>query len=110
MKELYAEGVANRSGPESWGGLREEVAQALTGASAGAVIEPRKKLPDADPVCVAGRPRGTHRYREMRSGPAGSETRRTSRTFEHENREIPEAPGGAVRPGRTVQGHPERPS
>ena len=96
MKELHAEGVATRSDPESCGRHREVATEALTGASMGAAIEPRKSLSDADPVHVAGRPHGQHRQREMRSGPAGSETRSTSRTFEHENREIPEAPGGAV--------------
>jgi len=96
MRELYVEGVATRNDPESCGHHREVMTEALTGASMGADTEPRKKLPDADPVHGAGRPHGAHRQREMRTGPAGSETRRTSRTFEHENREIPEVPGRVV--------------
>jgi len=96
MRELYVEGVATRNDPESCGRHREVATEALTGASMGADTEPRKNLPDADPVPVAGRPRETHRHRETRIGPAGSKTRRTSRTFEHENREIPEVPGRVV--------------
>jgi len=61
MRELYVEGVATRNDPESCGRHREVATEALTGASMGAAIEPRKKLPDADPVHVAGRPHGAHR-------------------------------------------------
>jgi RNA-directed DNA polymerase len=46
------------------------------------------------------------RCREADRIPAGSETRRTLRTFRHENREIPEMPGGVVRSGRAVEGPP----
>jgi hypothetical protein len=104
MKELHVEGVATRNDPESCGQHRKVLVEALTGASMGAAIEPRKYIPEADPVSVAGRQHGPSRHREARSVPAGSENRRTSRTFEHENREIPGTPGGVVRPGRAVKG------
>ena len=104
MKKLHVEGVATRNDPESCGLPREGCAEALTGASVGAAIEPRKYIPEADPVSVVGRQHGTNRHREDRSIPAGSENQRTSRTSKHENREIPGMPGGVVRPGRMVQG------
>jgi len=105
MKELYVEGVATRNDPESCGQhARKVLPEALTGASMGADIEPRKHIPEADPVHVVGRHHGPSRHREARSIPAGSENRSTSRTFKHENREIPGTPVGVVRPGRAVKG------
>jgi hypothetical protein len=41
MEELYVEGVANRDGPESCIGIREDVGEALTGVHTGWAIEPR---------------------------------------------------------------------
>ncbi len=38
MKEPYGEGVASRTGPESCGGAREGVVEALTGVCAGWVL------------------------------------------------------------------------
>ena len=56
MKELYVEGVATRNDPESCGQhARKVLPEALTGASMGADIEPRKHIPEADPVHVVGR-------------------------------------------------------
>jgi hypothetical protein len=52
MKELHVEGVATRNDPESCGWHREVSFEALTGASVGADIEPRKYIPEADPVSV----------------------------------------------------------
>jgi len=106
MQERYAEGGVNHSDPESWGRRRKASTQALTGASVGADIEPRKYIPDVDPVSVAGRQHGQPHHDQRQPDPAGSETRRTPRTFEHENREIPEVPGGVAHPGRAVQGQP----
>jgi len=83
MKELYVEGVATRNDPESCGHPREVMTEALKGASMGAAIEPRKKLPDADPVLVAGRPPGAHRHREMRTGPAGVISWLTKSAYRH---------------------------
>lgn len=41
LRWLYIEGVAIRGGPESCGGVREGVGEALTGDGAGWAIEPR---------------------------------------------------------------------
>ena len=106
MKELYAEGVVNHSDPESWGQRRKALVQALTGASMGADIEPRKYVPEADPVPVAGRPCMQRRSDESLHDPAGSMNRRTSRTSGHENREIQQVSEGGAPSGRTVQGTP----
>ena len=107
MKELHVEGVATRNDPESCGNHRKVLSEALTGASMGAAIEPRKYIPEADPVCVEGRQHGPSRHREAGSVPAGSGNRSTSRTFEHENREIPVTPVGVVRTGRAMEGPPQ---
>src|SRR5260370_54905 len=45
MKESYVEGLADRNGPESCGGAREDAAEALTGVRAGRVFSREKKLP-----------------------------------------------------------------
>jgi hypothetical protein len=41
MEELYVEGLANRDGPESCIGVREDAGEALTGVHTGWAIEPR---------------------------------------------------------------------
>ncbi len=104
MKELHAEGIANRSDPESCGRHREVPPEALTGALMGADTESRKLLPDADPLTLRGRPHVEHRYSEVLGDPAGSKTRGTSRTFKHENRDTPGMSVGAGRTDRAVQG------
>ena len=105
MKELYAEGIASRSDPESCGRHREVPTEALTGALAGADIESRKLLPDADPLTQWGRPHTEHRDCEVPGDPAGSKTRRTPRTFKHENREAPMPPNVSQETGgRMVKG------
>ena len=43
MKELHVEGVATRNDPESCGQHRKVLVEALTGASMGAAIEPRRQ-------------------------------------------------------------------
>ena len=56
MKELYGEGLATHTDPESCAGSRKGTGEALTGAHAGRAIEPRKPLlPGADAVTVGGR-------------------------------------------------------
>ena len=43
MEALYVEGPATHNDPESCGGVREDVGEALTGAHTGRAIEPRKR-------------------------------------------------------------------
>ena len=43
MRTLYIEGVATHGDPESCGCVREDAAEALTGAAAGWAIEPRNQ-------------------------------------------------------------------
>ena len=105
MKESYAEGIATHSGPESCGALRKESAEALTGVRAGRVFSrERILLRDADVVRRSGRLHRAHRYREMRSSPARSETPCTYGNTSHENREVlcsSAADGAAERVGKS---------
>jgi hypothetical protein len=43
MRELYTEGVAIHGGPESCGGAREGVGEALIGVRVGWAMEPRNQ-------------------------------------------------------------------
>ena len=104
MKELYVEGLVTHSDPESWGQARKGLAQALTGALPGLDNEPRKLLPDADPVSVAGRHHALMRFDEHQGDPARSMTQSTVGTFGHENREILRVPGGVARLCRMAKG------
>ena len=105
MKESYVEGLATHDGPESCAAFWEERGEALTGVRAGRVFSrERDKLRDADAVGGSGRRRRAHRYREMRSGPAWSETPCTYGNTSHENREIlcsPALDGAAGRVGKS---------
>ncbi len=97
MKDSYVEGVANHSGPESCGGARKGVAEALTGECAGRVLSreiyglplERQVLRDADAVRRGGRQHWEHRYRKVFQSPARSETPRMHRNTSCGNREIP---------------------
>ena len=56
MKVSCNEGVANHVGPESCGGIREDVVEALTGESAGRVLSLENViLWGADAVLSCGR-------------------------------------------------------
>jgi RNA-directed DNA polymerase len=105
MKESHGEGLATHSGPESCGAVRKESVEALTGVGAGRVFSrERISLRDADAVGVSGRPNRAHRYREMRPGPARSETPCTYGNISHENREVlcsPAVDGIAGRVGKS---------
>ncbi|SRR5216683_3997705 len=106
MKESYTEGLATHSGPESCGVSREGFAEALTGVRAGRVLsrESEGTLRDADAVEISARHHRAHRYREMRSGPARSETPRTYGNTTHGNREVlgsSAADGAAGRVGKS---------
>jgi hypothetical protein len=105
MKESYAEGLASHSGPESCGASCKGSVEALAGVRAGRVLSrERNLLRDADVVRRSGRQHRTHRHREMRSGPARSETPCTYGNTSHENREVlclPTADGAAGRVGKS---------
>ncbi len=105
MRESHVEGVATHDGPESCGGAREDAVEALDRGTSGPGIEPRNPLiQDADAVTMGGRQHDSHRKREMRDGPARSETPCTQGTSLHENRESCALPVAMVR-----QDVPERP-
>ena len=101
MKESYVEGLAAHRGPESCVVAREGRGEALTGVRAGRVLSrERTFLRDADAVGEGGRPHATHRYREMRRGPARSETPCMCGNTSRENREIPRPPAADGAAGR----------
>jgi RNA-directed DNA polymerase len=105
MKESHARGLATHDGPESCAAFRKGSGEALTGVRAGRVFSREShSLWDADAVGGGGRQHRTHRYREMRSGPARSETPRTYGNTSHENREVlcsPAADGAGGRVGKS---------
>ena len=89
MKVSNVKGLANHDDPESCGGPRKGVGEALTGESAGwvlsrEIIEAR----DADPVRRRGRPQSTLRLGEEYWYPARSETPCMHGSNLRENREI----------------------
>jgi RNA-directed DNA polymerase len=89
MKEPHGEGLATHTDPESCGELREEGAEALTGAGAGRVLSrERAQLWDADAVGGCGRQKQGHRQREMQLNPARSQTPGMYGNTLHENREV----------------------
>ena len=101
MKESYVEGLATHSGPESCGDLRKGMAEALTGVRAGRVLSRERSLVrDADAVGIVGRHHWAHRYREMRTGPARSQTPCTYGNTSHENREVLGSPAADEAAGR----------
>ena len=108
MKESYGEGLATHTDPESCGAVREDRVEALTGARAGRVFSRESTfLRDADAVRRSGKHHRAHRYREMRSGPARSETPCTYGNTSHENREIlwsPAVAGTVGRVGKSTDG------
>ena len=108
MKESDGEGLATHTDPESCGAAREDSVEALTGARAGRVFSRESTfLRDADAVGRSGKLHRTHRYREMRPGPARSETPCTYGNTSHENREVlwsPAAAGAVGRVGKSTDG------
>jgi|SRR5208337_686419 len=61
MKESYVEGLASHNGPESCGGAREGVIEALTGVRAGRVFSRERSLPP-----------GCRRRKERRKATSGT--------------------------------------
>jgi hypothetical protein len=101
MKESYVEGLAAHSGPESCVVAREGRGEALTGVRAGRVLSRESNfLRGADAVGEGGRLYTAHRYREMRRGPARSETPCMCGNTSRENREIPCPPAADGAAGR----------
>ena len=95
MKVSNVKGLANHDDPESCGGTRKGVGEALTGESAGWVLSrERSDDRDADPVGERGRPQSTRRYGKARRYPARSETPRMYGSNLRENREILRPPRG----------------
>src|ERR1700677_3272663 len=104
MEELYAEGLATHSGPESCVASCEGRGEALTGARAGRAIEPRNVTSGCPRRTKDGRQHRRRRFREPSGDPARSENHGTSGTFVRENREVPRLPARVVC-GRAARGN-----
>jgi len=93
MKEPYGEGVAIHTDPESCAVVRKDRGEALTGARAGLVLSREiQQLRAADALGLSGRQHRSHRYCEMRSEPARSETLCTYGNILRGSREVPRPP------------------
>jgi len=89
MKVSYGEGLAGYTGPESCGGGRKAVVEALTGESAGWVLSPVILIVrDADALMSCGRQHRAAREREGHAGPAGSKTPCTHRSISRGRRSL----------------------
>ena len=101
MKESYECDVATHIGPESCGAAREGGVEALTRERAGRVFSRvSETLRDADAVGESGRPHQARRYREIRLGPARSETPCTYGNTSLGSREVPCPPAADGFAGR----------
>lgn len=101
MRDPYGEGLATHTGLESCGVLRKGWAEALTGESAGRVLSrERADLRDADVLGGSGRQNRAQRNREMRPGPARSQTPCMYGNTLLENREVPCPPAADGAAGR----------
>lgn len=95
MENLYGEGVANHTGPESCGReqRRKGPIEALTGERASGVLSREiHKLWGADAVHLGVRRRPDLRFREWVRNPARSEASSVHASTSRENREIPRPP------------------
>ncbi|KPK76783.1 MAG: hypothetical protein AMJ79_05490 [Phycisphaerae bacterium SM23_30] len=91
MRVPYGEGVATNTGPESCGGVREGITEALAGDCTGQVLSRENLvLQDADGVNGSGRQYSSSRYRKRWTDPAWSETLCMYISLSHGNREIPQ--------------------
>jgi hypothetical protein len=101
MKQSRDERLATDIGPESCGAAREGGVEALTRESAGRVLSRESNPTPGRRRCRSGgRLYLTHRYREVRRGPARSETPCTYRSTSYGNREIPRSPQTELAWGR----------
>jgi hypothetical protein len=102
MQESYGEGAATHTGPESCGGVRKGIGEALTGGGAGRVLsrEIHDSLRGADAVEESGRPHRLRRYCEAQPDPARSKTPGMRPITSHGNREIPRLSGAEGAPDR----------
>ncbi len=106
MKELYIEGLAIHSGPESCVGDPRGRSEALTGVRAGWAIEPRDQAcRGADAVFMDGRPHRGQRYRELSADPARSKNLCMHGISMCENREIRSSPVPLM-VGQAARGRP----
>jgi len=106
MKVRHRKGVAIHPDPESCGGSREDVIEALTGESAGQPLS-REIRSSGAPTLLSQAEGNTDgsAMREFPAGPARSKTLRTHRSSLHRNWEISPAPvesepGSAGRSGK----------
>lgn len=116
MRESYKQGLAAQFGPESCTVARKGEGEALTGERVGRVLSceihaPMREyrvLRGADAVEEGGRPHAARRYREMRRGPAQSETPCMRENTLPGNREIPVLPVAAKATDRIGKSKDER--
>lgn len=98
MRVSCDKGLANHVGPESCGGGREAVVEALTGERAGRVSSLENAIVwDADAVLSGGRQQRSLRLGKERSHPTWSKTPRTHRSILRGSREIPALARAATR-------------
>src|SRR5271155_3121386 len=76
MEGSYIEDLANHGGPESCVGVPRGRSEALTGVHAGRLLSLEMNIWGADAVPNVGRQHRWRRFRELSSGPAGSENLR----------------------------------
>ena len=108
MKESYVKGLANHNGPESCGGARKGIAEALTGECVGWVLSREMTIVrDADPVGKRERPQPASRKGKARWYPARSETPCMHGSNLRENREVLRPPK-RIRLGRIEKSKDER--
>lgn len=76
MKVPHGEGIANRTGPELWGGVRKDAAQALVGECVGRTLSrERENIRERRGSQDARRQHLRHHHREMLRAPRGRRTR-----------------------------------
>jgi len=89
MKVQYREEIANHSGPESCGTVREDRVEALTGETGRPAIEPRNQPTGAPTLLTEAEGNMEHdATRKSCSGPTRSETLCTPGSFSNESSEI----------------------